>query len=94
MHKIIAPLVTALILFAPTVVAVCKKSNVCDDYGRNCKVMDVCDSKLDLPSVGLPPLQPLPSTKIKPLPSMQLPPIGASKCEFKQVNGEWKNVCR
>ncbi|PJC75211.1 MAG: hypothetical protein CO012_03970 [Syntrophobacterales bacterium CG_4_8_14_3_um_filter_49_14] len=74
--------------------AKCRKAQVCDDYGMNCKVQDICDSTLDLPSVGLPPLRPLPSTELKPLPSLDLPPLGTTKCEYKQVNGKWQNVCR
>jgi len=31
--------------------------------------------------------------ELKPLPSLALPPLGASKCEYKQVNGHWQNVC-
>ncbi|MFZ6656867.1 hypothetical protein [Undibacterium sp. TJN19] len=74
--------------------AACKKARVCDDFGNNCKIQDICDSKLDLPSVQLPPPQPLPPTQLKPLPSTSLPPLGTTKCEYKQVNGAWKNVCQ
>ena len=74
--------------------AKCRKAQVCDDFGMNCRVKDICDNKLDLPSVGLAPLPPLPSTKLKPLPSVSLPPLGTTKCQFKQVNGKWKNICR
>jgi hypothetical protein len=73
--------------------AMCRKSNVCDDYGHNCRVQDICDSNLDLPSTGLAPLTPLPSLELKPLPSLALPPLGTSKCEYMQVNGRWQNVC-
>ena len=71
----------------------CRKSYVCDDYGRNCQYMDICSSTLDLPSTNLPPLPALPSTSLKPLPSLDLPPLGTSRCEYKQVNGIWQNVC-
>ncbi len=74
--------------------AKCRKAQVCDDYGMNCQVQDICDGTLDLPSVDLPPLRPLPSTELKPLPSLDLPPLGTTKCEYKQVNGQWQNVCR
>jgi hypothetical protein len=74
--------------------AACSKSQVCDDYGNNCRVQDICDSRLDLPSIELEPLRPLPSMNLKPLPSMELPPIGTSRCEYMQVNGSWQNVCR
>lgn len=74
--------------------AKCRKSQVCDDYGMNCRVQDICDSTLDLPSVEIEPLKPLPSTDLKPLPSVSLPPLGTTKCEYKQVNGRWQNVCR
>lgn len=74
--------------------ASCRKSQVCDDYGNNCRVQDICDSTLDLPSVELAPLRPLPSTDLKPLPSMELPPLGTSQCQYMQVNGQWQNVCR
>jgi hypothetical protein len=73
--------------------ATCRKVQVCDDYGSNCHAQDVCDSSLDLPSIDLAPLPPLPSTTLKPLPSMELPPLGTSHCEYKQVNGEWENIC-
>lgn len=72
----------------------CKKSQVCDDLGMNCQVQDICDSSIDLPSVELAPLAPLPTTQLKPLPSMDLPPLGTSDCEYRQVNGQWQNVCR
>ena len=74
--------------------AQCRKSNVCDDYGQNCRAQDICDSTLDLPSTGLAPLTPLPSMELKPLPSMKLPPLGTSRCDYKQVNGRWQNVCQ
>lgn len=90
--------VTAVALLASGVSlpadAACRKSQVCDDYGRNCRVMDVCDSTMDLPSVGLAPLRPLPSMELKPLPSMQLPPLGTSRCQYMQVNGRWQNICQ
>lgn len=76
-----------------TAEARCRKSQVCDDLGMNCQVQDICDSSIDLPSVELAPLTPLPSTQIKPLPSVGLPPLGTSNCEYKQVNGQWQNVC-
>ena len=74
--------------------AKCRRVQVCDDSGMNCRAQDLCDSTLDLPSVELDPLTPLPSTKLKPLPSVGLPPLGTSKCKYKQVNGQWRNVCR
>lgn len=74
--------------------AVCRKSNVCDSYGQNCRVQDVCDSTMDLPSTSIPPIRSLPSLELKPLPYIGLPPLGTSKCEYKQVNGRWQNVCR
>lgn len=72
----------------------CRKAQVCDDYGMNCTVRDLCDKITDLPSVGLAPLPPLPSTRVKPLPSIDIPPLGTSSCEYKQVNGDWVNVCQ
>ncbi len=83
----------AMLLQTGLAFAACHKAQVCDDYGQNCHVQDICDSSLDLPSVELPPLQPLPSTEIKPLPSMSLPPLGTSHCEYMQVNGRWQNIC-
>ena len=74
--------------------AKCRKANVCDDYGKNCQVKQICDSKIDIPSIEVAPIKPLPSTKLKPLPSTKVPPIGTTKCQYKQVNGVWKNVCR
>ena len=73
--------------------AACRMSQVCDDYGNNCSAQDICDSALDLPSVDIAPLRPLPSIEIKPLPSLEFPPLGTSKCEYMQVNGNWQNVC-
>lgn len=87
--------VLALLATAPRFSeAVCKKSQVCDDYGMNCQVQDVCDSSLDLPSVELVPLTSLPSTELKPLPSVSLPPLGTTQCQYMQVNGQWQNVCK
>lgn len=80
-------------LFSTVSMAVCQKAQICDDYGMNCQVRDVCESTLDLPSVGLAPLPPLPSMEIKPLPSMQLPPLGTTRCQQIQVNGRWQNLC-
>ena len=79
--------------FANTVDAKCRKSQVCDNHGMNCRVMDICDSKLDLPSIELPPLRPLPSMELKPLPSLELPPLGTTRCQYMQVNGRWQNIC-
>jgi hypothetical protein len=80
-------------IFASTAYAECRRASVCDDYGQNCRYQDVCDSTIDLPSVGLNPLPALPSVELKPLPSMELPPLGTSKCEYQQVNGQWQNIC-
>lgn len=73
--------------------AACSKAQVCNDYGMDCQVQDICDNSLDLPSVEIAPLAPLPSTELKPLPSVNLPPIGAAQCQYMQVNGQWKNIC-
>lgn len=80
--------------FATSAYAECRRAHVCDNYGQNCRYQDICDSKLDLPSVELNPLPSLPSMELKPLPSMKLPPLGTTKCEYMQVNGRWQNVCR
>lgn len=80
-------------IFASTARAECRRTSVCDNYGQNCRYQDVCDNKLDLPSIGLNPLPSLPSTELKPLPSIELPPLGTSKCEYHQVNGQWQNIC-
>jgi len=74
--------------------AQCRKVQVCDDYGMNCVIKQVCASTLDLPSIGLDPVTPLPSTQVKPLPSTGLPPLGTTNCEYKQVNGVWQNICK
>lgn len=74
--------------------AECRKAQVCDDFGMNCRVQQICSSTTDLPSIELDPLTPLPSTRLKPLPSVGLPPLGARQCEYKQVNGQWQNVCQ
>ena len=87
-------LVSLVCLTSLPVLDQCRKSNVCDDYGQNCRAQDICDSTLDLPSTGLAPLTPLPSMELKPLPSMKLPPLGTSRCDYKQVNGRWQNVCQ
>lgn len=84
----------AIILFSPSAYSACRKSYVCDDWGKNCRYMDICDNSLDLPSINVPPIPSLPSLELKPLPSLNLPPIGTSKCEYKQVNGHWQNICR
>jgi hypothetical protein len=86
-------LVLTLILVSTSSYAMCRKSNVCDDYGHNCREQDICDSNLDLPSIGLAPLTPLPTMELKPLPSLTLPPLGTTKCDYMQVNGHWQNVC-
>lgn len=85
--------VVALILVSGSVEAVCRKSHVCDDDGVNCRVMDVCENSLDVPSINVTPLPPIPTLDVKPLPSTELPPVGTSHCEYKQVNGHWQNLC-
>ena len=87
--------VAVIILFGMVTIAEaqCRKAQVCDDYGMNCRVQQICDSTLDLPSIDVDPLTPLPSTDLKPLPSVDLPPLGTTKCKYKQVNGIWQNVC-
>lgn len=86
-------IVVVAFTYAVNAKAECRKAQVCDDYGRNCEVRDICDSTLDLPSIDLPPLQPLPSIDLKPLPSTELPPLGTSHCEYRQVDGQWQNIC-
>ena len=87
-------LITILSLFYFNVAySVCKKSYVCDDYGMNCKLIDICEKSWDVPSYNVPPVRPLPTWKVKPIPSVKVPPIGTRKCEWKQVNGQWKNIC-
>lgn len=81
-------------LVSSSAYAECRRAHVCNGYGQNCRYQDICDSKIDLPSVGLNPLPALPSVELRPLPSMQLPPLGTSRCEYKQVNGRWQNVCQ
>ena len=83
----------ACLIISSTAYAECQRSYVCDDYGSNCQYMDICDDSLDLPSVDIDPLPSLPTTDLKPLPSLDLPPLGTSQCEYKQVDGEWQNVC-
>ncbi|MCF6261640.1 MAG: hypothetical protein L3J98_16005 [Gammaproteobacteria bacterium] len=83
----------ATLVFSGNSYAECTRSYVCDDWGNNCKYMDICNDSLDLPSVGLDPLPSLPTTDLKPLPSVDLPPLGTSNCEYKQVNGRWQNIC-
>jgi hypothetical protein len=81
------------LIMSSTVHADCKRSYVCDDYGSNCKYMDICGDSLDLPSIESDPRPSLPTLDLKPLPSLNLPPLGTSQCEYKQVNGQWENVC-
>lgn len=85
--------VLATLAFATNAYAECRRAHICDDYGQNCRYQDICDSTLDLPSVGLNPLPASPSMELKPLPSMELAPLGTNKCEYRQVNGRWQNVC-
>ena len=96
MRKIILSTVTlSLLLLAPTLAeAACRKAYVCNDFGQQCQYRDICDSTIDLPSTNLPPLPSLPSVELKPLPSIGLPPLGTTKCEYKQVNGRYQNVCQ
>jgi hypothetical protein len=84
----------ALVFIGPSAWAECRKANVCDDYGRNCRIEQVCEGYLDLPSIELDPLPSLPTLELKPLPSLELPPIGTTHCEYQQVNGKWRNICR
>jgi hypothetical protein len=86
-------LVVVIMSMATVANAKCRKAQVCDDYGMNCKVQQICGSSLDLPSIEVAPIRPLPSTRLKPLPSVQLPPLGTTRCQYKQVNGIWQNVC-
>ncbi len=89
-----AAIATVLVVgFVNIADARCRPSQVCDDNGQNCQVIDVCDNALDLPSVGIAPLPPLPAPGIKPLPSVELPPLGTSRCQYMQVSGRWQNVC-
>lgn len=92
-------IITGIILIAnlasfDVALAVCQRAHVCNDYGQNCKYMDVCDSNLDLPAIGLNPMPSIRTLEPKPLPSLALPPLGANKCEYAQVNGRWQNICR
>lgn len=91
--KIITSIFFVGMIFSSMSFAECRRAHVCDDYGQNCRYMDVCDDLLDLPSVDIDPLPSLPTTDLKPLPSLDLPPLGTSKCEYKQVNGRWQNIC-
>jgi len=81
------------LLFPVAVSAECISSQICDDFGQNCRVRDLCSSITDLPSTNMPLIQPLPSTELKPLPALTLPPLGTSNCQYMQVNGKWRNVC-
>ena len=91
-EKLISIAIISLLL-STTIYAECRRSYVCDDYGDNCRYMDICDDSLDLPSIEIDPLPSLPTLDLKPLPSLDLPPLGTSQCEYKLVNGEWQNVC-
>ena len=91
--SIIIVIFFVITMFSSISYSACRSSYVCDDWGNNCKYMDVCDNTLDLPSINVDPIPALPSMKLKPLPSMKLPPLGTTDCEYKQVNGQWQNVC-
>lgn len=93
MKKLTLILIGIISVASSVAEAQCRKSMVCDDYGQNCHAQDICDNTLDLPSVSLPPLTPLPSMQLKPLPSLTLPPLGTTSCQYMQVNGRWQNVC-
>jgi len=93
MKGILISIVVSGVLLSSNANAQCRKSNVCDDYGQNCVVMDICDSSMDLPSIGFAPISSFPSMQLKPLPSLSLPPLGTSSCQFMQVNGLWQNIC-
>jgi len=84
----------AVFAFSTNADAECRRASLCDDNGMNCQYQDVCDSTMDLPSVDINPLPALPSMELKPLPSLDLPPLGTSHCEYRQVNGQWQNVCQ
>jgi hypothetical protein len=92
-HGFVFATLSLLALSSFSAEAACRKSYVCNDFGQQCSYRDICDSTLDLPSTNLAPLPPLPTTRLKPLPSIGLPPLGTTKCEYKQVNGRWQNVC-
>ena len=92
--RIVAILAILYFVFFSEARAECNKANVCDDDGKNCRVVDVCDSYLDLPDVGVAPLKSLPPVRPKPLPSATLPPLGTIECEYRQVDGKWQELCR
>ncbi len=79
--------------YSVAVLAECVGSNICDDHGQNCRVRDICSDITDLPSLNLPPIQPLPAMEIRPLPALNPPPPGTSSCQYMQINGRWKVVC-
>ena len=47
MNKLTQFIFTVLVtlLFATNVYAECRRSHVCDDFGRNCRYQDICDNK-------------------------------------------------
>lgn len=83
-----------LLFVSVGVQAECRRVEVCDDYGYRCHIEQVCDSQFDLPSIGIDPLPSVKQLELKPLPSIGLPPLGTTRCEYKLVSGEWRNVCR
>ena len=64
----------------------------------NGKNVPLCSSTLDIapPCIGICPIV---NPSIKPLPSLNMPPVGTSKCDWKQVYNEatrryeWVEVC-
>ena len=52
-------------IFTSIAFAECRRAEVCDGYGKNCRYRDVCDSTMDLPSIGINPLPSIRSPAIK-----------------------------
>lgn len=73
----------------------CVKKRVCDSWGQNCKLQDVCDSKFDHPDIGMVPLPEPGIPQPRPIENKTLiPPAGTTQCKLKLVNGFWQNVCQ
>lgn len=79
--------------------AACQKKHVCDNFGQNCQLTQVCDSKLDLPSIELDPIRPITVPSVRPIQAPGIVPIGTTSCSTEWVCGafnkcSWQRLCR
>ena len=87
--------IALLLGFASTANAQCRQSQVCDDYGQRCRIVQICRNAIDMPDYINPPQAPqIPRYEMKPLPSFEMPPLGTTECKYMLVNGRWQSVCQ